>query len=285
MMISYAQFFALYATSIIIAVYVCVRFMAGRLLDLFPHVVPFLRRNYLMIIVLAMLPLMVQFLSVAKAHLSDGHALAESLSNGHILFSVGGGLITTLQRDFGSELISGYFKFQYMWVFAFFTYLLPILFVVKRDRKTLLAFTIALTVNYAILLSFYVAFPAAVSSRLPQEGVKPVLYSSAYWGSMASSVDCLTNCFPSGHVSLSFTALFVVGLAGREYRWLTIALGVSAVSIAIAVLYLGIHYPLDVLGGLALAGSATVAARNDTVRAAIFRTVDRFKSVRSKSSS
>ncbi len=272
-MLSYPEFFVLYSASIAAAVLLSLRLIVGRPRDFWPGVLEFLRHNYIYILVLAAFPLMVQWLSLAKEHMSDGHAVAESLSNGQLLFSVGGHLITTLQKNIESQVVADYFKFLYMWVFAFFTYFLPILFVAKRDRKTLVAFTIAISVNYLVLLSFYVAFPAVVSSRLPQEGVEPVLYSSTYWGSMASSVDCLTNCFPSGHVSLSFTAMFVVALAGRGYRPLAVALGISAVSIAVAVLYLGIHYPLDVVGGLTLATVATTAARNDSLRAVAGRTI------------
>lgn len=272
-MISYTGFFVIYSVSMVVALVLAVRFMVGRVWGNMRPVATFVKQHYAYLIVLAAFPLMVQWISMIKSALYDGHAISHSVSNGAMLFSMGGNIITGLQSNIESDLASGYFMFLYMWVFAFFTYFLPILLVAKRDKKTLIAFTIAVATNYIVLISFYLTFPAAVSSNLPTADVKPVLYSSAYWGSMASSVDCLTNCFPSGHVSLSFTSLFVIWLAGREYRPLAYALAGAAVSIAIAVLYLGIHYPLDVVGGLLLAVGSTALARSDWVRAAIARYV------------
>lgn len=272
-MISYAQFFVIYSLSIVVAVYLSLRVMVGGLLKLRRPALEFLKNNYLFLLVLAALPLMVQMLSLLKTHLSDGHAISQSISNGQMLFSLGGGLITDLQNSIDSGIAATYLKFAYMWVFAFFTYFLPVLFVAKQDRSTLVAFTIAMTVNYMVLILFYIAFPTAVSSKLPHEGVEPVLYSSAYWGSMAVSVDSLTNCFPSGHVSLSFTALFIVMFAGLGYRRLAYVLGATAASIVIAVLYLGIHYPLDVVGGLALAAGSTAVARSDSIKASLSRAI------------
>lgn len=262
----YTVFFGFYALSLVAAVCIGIRLMSGRLLSLWRPALGFVRHNYIFIVVLAAAPLLVQFTSVMKTSVSDPAERMEALGNASWIFSIGGGTLRTIQTNIDSDLAAGYFSFVYMWAFAFFTYFLPVLLVAKGDRRNLSYFTLAVALNYAVLIPFYLVFPVAVSSQLPGTGVHPMLYSTPYWGQMATSVDSLTNCFPSGHVSLSFTALFVFALAGTQYRRLAYALAAVAVNVAVAVLYLGIHYPADVLGGLALAGGASLLATNELIR-------------------
>ena len=236
----------------------------------------FLKLHYNLIVVLAVLPLSVQFLSLAKAQFFGPNGSESSIENARMVFAFGGGVIKVLQHSLDSGFLVTTFETTYMWVFALFTYFLPILLVVKRDSRTLTMFTIAVAINYAVLMSSFIVFPVKVSSGLPGADVTPVLYNSHTWGAMATSVDSLTNCFPSGHISLSFTAFFVFALAGSEYRRLSYVLGATGVTLGLAVLYLGIHYPADVLGGLALAAIATACSTNERSRAAIVRTVKSF---------
>ncbi len=59
--------------------------------------------------------------------------------------------------------------------------------------------------------------------------------------------------FPSGH---ALTAIAVYGFLawnlwklGKKWRWLAVICAVLAVSIGLSRIYLGVHYPCDVLGG------------------------------------
>jgi undecaprenyl-diphosphatase len=58
-----------------------------------------------------------------------------------------------------------------------------------------------------------------------------------------------SHSFPSGHAATSFACATVLGAAAPRYR---IAFLVLAAAIAYSRLYNGVHYPLDVLGGVVL---------------------------------
>lgn len=57
--------------------------------------------------------------------------------------------------------------------------------------------------------------------------------------------------FPSGHTASSFAASFVY-LRGAPMKWAKIVFPLLAVLMGLSRLYVGVHYPTDVLGGMLL---------------------------------
>ena len=64
--------------------------------------------------------------------------------------------------------------------------------------------------------------------------------------------------FPSGHAATSFACATTLAFAAPRYRVLFFVL---AAAIAWSRVYVGVHYPLDVLGGAALGVLVAIALR------------------------
>ena len=67
-----------------------------------------------------------------------------------------------------------------------------------------------------------------------------------------------TYSFPSGHATVSFACATVLALAVPRLRW---PLYTLAVLISFSRVYVGVHYPLDVLAGAVLGVAIAIALR------------------------
>jgi undecaprenyl-diphosphatase len=67
-----------------------------------------------------------------------------------------------------------------------------------------------------------------------------------------------TFSFPSGHATVSFACATVLALAVPRLRWPLYAL---AALIGFSRVYVGVHYPFDVLAGAALGIALAIALR------------------------
>ncbi len=64
------------------------------------------------------------------------------------------------------------------------------------------------------------------------------------------------NSFPSDHATVAAAAAVVAALAWRRWAWLFLVL---AAGVAIARVYVGVHYPGDVAAGFAIGSAGAVA--------------------------
>ncbi|UPM43696.1 phosphatase PAP2 family protein [Halocatena salina] len=140
------------------------------------------------------------------------------------------------------------FGYTFLLVFPLFAYLL------HDDLRPLYETVTAYILNYSVGLVCYIVFVAYGPRNLIPELVEPLLYTNwPHSQLLTSEVNTNTNVFPSLHTSLSVT----VALLSYRYRdvysrWVPIAC-LLAVSVAIATMYLGIHWLTDVVVGTVLA--------------------------------
>ncbi|MUW15467.1 phosphatase PAP2 family protein [Halorubrum sp. CBA1125] len=77
---------------------------------------------------------------------------------------------------------------------------------------------------------------------------------------LTARVNVETNVFPSLHTALSVTVLLAAVSTHDEFpRWTPVA-ALLAGSIVVATMFLGIHWAIDVVAGVALAGGSVAAA-------------------------
>lgn len=118
---------------------------------------------------------------------------------------------------------------------------------IKRYRKTGIAVAVALLLGFLIT---NVILKNLVMRPRPYEVVEGLhsLIGKVYGSS-----------FPSGHTTSSMAAGFVM-LTGQN-KYLGIVAFVLAILIAFSRMYLGVHYPTDVLAGVVIGGIAAFSAK------------------------
>jgi membrane-associated phospholipid phosphatase len=112
--------------------------------------------------------------------------------------------------------------------------------------------------NYSLytIMTFLGAITISYTGKIIVHRARPHLWELVYQiGSDYS--------FPSGHAmsSMSFALVLIILTWNSSWRWLMIIFGsLFAISIAWTRLYLGVHYPSDIVGGwmIALAWSMVV---------------------------
>ncbi len=271
---SYPTFFTIYSITLVIATIAALLILVGWMDMDIRKAIRSIRYNAIYIILLIIFPMFIQFQdTIEKQFFAGPGEVMREITYTNWVFSLSGGVIRILQDRLNYAILTDFFIIMYAWVFAFLTYFAPILLLTRDDRQGLRKYAIAIMLNYIILTPFYAFFPVSVSASYPDSGMIPALYADTYWGRMVTSVDPLNNDFPSGHVSLSVTTFLVFATAGIPYKKFSYFLGVAAVSIVFAVLYLGIHWPADVFAGFLVAITATVAARTDKIQMTIDRWV------------
>lgn len=121
-----------------------------------------------------------------------------------------------------------------------------------------LSFSFSKRWNYSLytIITFLGAITISYTGKIIVHRARPHLWELVYQiGSDYS--------FPSGHAmsSMSFALVLIILTWNSSWRWLTIIFGsLFAIAIAWTRLYLGVHYPSDVLGGwmMAIAWSMVV---------------------------
>ncbi len=164
----------------------------------------------------------------------------------------------------------------YLTLFTAFILAIPVFYTLTGDREQMRTYTYILFFNYIVLVPFYLFFNVTVTSMYPPgTPVKPLLYQHSDYLSVVLLVDRLNDCFPSGHISLTLSLMFMAFLRtdNRMFRAISTAVFVFTV---FSVIYLGIHWLTDVFGGMVLALGAYYASVNPRVRVFLGRAIDGF---------
>jgi membrane-associated phospholipid phosphatase len=177
------------------------------------------------------------------------------------IYALEGTLVADLQ-SVATPALTAYFGGIYVFGYTFVLAFPVVLDLIASDPRPLRVLLVAYVANYGVGLCCYVLFVAYGPRNFMPELVAPLLYER--WPQsqlLVSEVNTNTNVFPPLHTSLSAT----VAILAYRYRriaplWLPTAT-VLVASVAVATMYLGIHWATDVVAGVALAVVSVAAAR------------------------
>ena len=141
------------------------------------------------------------------------------------------------------------FVYIYIGIYPFTLWFTPLYYVLTNQTCPIKVFALSLLFIYIIALPFYLFFPivnvytyyhepSALNTVIP--GINNFFYSTT----------TTNNCFPSLHVAMALLVFLSVTLT--KNKWYKIFTGIMAGGVIISVMYLGIHWIIDVIGGAVL---------------------------------
>lgn len=169
------------------------------------------------------------------------------------IFAIEGQFVVAVQ-SLARPGLTLYFAAIYLYGYAVLLVFPLLAYLALPDARSLRETTVAYTINYAIGLTCYVLFIAYGPRNVIPDLVDPLLYD--VWPSsefLTTTINRNTNVFPSLHTSLSVTVALMAYRTRDIYPvWFPIA-AVLAASVAVATMYLGIHWATDVVAGTLVA--------------------------------
>lgn len=112
-----------------------------------------------------------------------------------------------------------------------------ILLCFKKTRRVGIAALLALLIGFLITNLTLKPLVSRPRPWLDVDGLVHLLGESAY------------RSFPSGHSTSAFAFAFAA-LYGAEKKWLKWAAMIVAILMGLSRLYVGVHYPTDIIGGI-----------------------------------
>ena len=185
------------------------------------------------------------------------------------IYAIEGDLVVLFQETFRAQWLDVVMTHFYIAGFMFITYA-SIFYVTYFDDRWM-ADRVALCVAWVYLLAipFYLFFNVRVTGFYIED-MDAIAYTlNPEIEDWFRRIDAFTNCMPSLHIAVPFAIWLTFRKNDHDGRWRrfqNMTLGYIVLT-AFAIIYLGIHWFVDIIGGMIL---ATIAVRltdrtNDTV--------------------
>ena len=185
------------------------------------------------------------------------------------IYSIEGAFVAGVQ-SLAAPPLTVFFSFTYIYGYVFLLVFPFVAYFALPDPRPLKRLAVAYTFNYSLGLLLYLLFVSYGPRNLLPDLVKPLLYGTYPTTQiLTSQVNTNTNVFPSLHTSMSVTAVGLAWTTRDLYPYWLATAAFFAVSIAVATMYLGIHWATDVVAGVVLglfsvyAGDRFVTWRED----------------------
>lgn len=172
------------------------------------------------------------------------------------VFHIEGHFVSTFQSLFHSTTVTAIMAFFYLVVFQ--GLILASLGIYASDDRLPFLYATCFTVmlNYLAAVPFYLLFPVNEVWSYPPSGASfYMLEVFPNFEQVYRPLSGLDNCFPSLHTSLSVSmAILAIRSGNRRWAWFASA---CSLIIVCSIFYLGIHWLIDMIGGLVLAAAAS----------------------------
>ena len=173
-----------------------------------------------------------------------------------------GEFVLTVQNTFENAMLTDFLNFHYLFIYLFLIYVTTIYYMYTGERDLTDKVTLNYLLIYALAVPYYLFFNVEVtSSYIP--GMDALLYQDPWYAVFYASHDPLDNCVPSLHIAIPFGIIALNWLHMREngiqlkdwkhkrYHQFII---LNTVLFAFTILYLGIHWVVDIPLGIFIGG-------------------------------
>ncbi|MBB3067532.1 membrane-associated phospholipid phosphatase [Paenibacillus baekrokdamisoli] len=175
--------------------------------------------------------------------------------------SIEGNFVKNLQDAFHNKYLTTFLGFMYVIVFqALLIASIAIYTFQSKDRRMFYAVCYAVMIIYLVAIPFYLFLPVnevwaydpTVQFLMVTDHVFPN-FESQY-----RALSGIDNCFPSLHTAISVTlSILAVRSGNKRWAWFCCT---SAAIIIFSIFYLGIHWLIDMCGGVLLGVLASTIA-------------------------
>ncbi len=176
-----------------------------------------------------------------------------------VVLRLEGDVTLWFQQTFQNRILTWFFNVNYLFAYVLIVYFSSALAAYAGDRRLANRMVLNVGVIYMLAVPFYVFFNVRITSHVIP-GMDSLLYhSSTTFLSFFAAVDPLDNAWPSLHIGMTFGFLVLFWwrmqrtghtLSTFPYRRYLVLIMVQLALFAFSILYLGIHWVLDIPGGL-----------------------------------
>ena len=199
---------------------------------------------------------MLGILILNKYELNIEQTFSASMDYTKWAFHIEGQFAKSVQEMFNHPIVTEVLVFFYIIVFQSVLIASLAVYLLNYNKPLMYATCIAIMLNYGLAIPFYLFVPIHEVWTYPAAETDFLLLNAfPAFEKVYRPLSGINNCFPSLHTSISLTIMLLSYRSGNK-RWMMITT-ISACIILFSVVYLGIHWLLDMLAGMVLAFLAT----------------------------
>jgi membrane-associated phospholipid phosphatase len=174
------------------------------------------------------------------------------------IYAIEGDMVLWVQQFFLNDSLTFLLTHYYVAGYMLVTYTASLYFVYFDDRWMADRVLLAMFFVYALAVPFYLFFNVRVTGdHIPE--MATLAYSlTPEIQTWFTRIDPFTNGMPSLHIGLPFAVWLGIHRWDHDQRWkrYRIFLGWFILLTGFAIIYLGIHWIVDIIGGIAVAAVA-----------------------------